>query len=99
MAKPFKKGRAKTGGRKAGTPNKATESIKNLLNEKLSEERLGQMWEFFLTHKDLHYRWKAFELANAYLFGKPVMPIQGAEDAPPILINVSAIPKRRERAD
>jgi hypothetical protein len=31
-----------------------------------------------------------------YLFGKPVQPIQGAEDAPPILINVSAIPKKRE---
>jgi hypothetical protein len=93
----YKKGHKKAGGRKPGTPNKATENIKNLLNRLLPEDRLEREWEHHLTHKDPHIRWKAFELANVYLFGKPVQPIQGAEDAPPILINVSAIPKKRER--
>jgi hypothetical protein len=89
--------RTKTGGRKAGTPNKVTDSIKNLLNRILPEAVLEKNWNFFLTHRDIAYRWKAHELANAYLFGKPVMPISGAEDAPPILINISAIPRKRER--
>jgi hypothetical protein len=95
----FKKGRAKTGGRSAGTPNKATDSIKNLLNRLLPEERLAAEWEHHLKHKDQTIRWKAFELANAYLFGQPVKPIQGAEDAPPVHIDISAIPRKRKRAD
>ena len=94
----FRKGKPKTGGRKAGTPNKATAEIKVLLNRLLPEERLASEWERNLKHKDPHIRWKAFELANAYLFGKPVMPIQGAEDAPPVHIDISAIPRRREVA-
>jgi len=95
----FKKGRAKTGGRSAGTPNKATDSIKILLNALLPEERLAREWEHHLKHKDPQIRWKAFELANAYLFGQPVKPIQGTEDAPPVHIDISAIPRKRERAD
>jgi hypothetical protein len=42
-------------------------------------------------------RLKAFKLANAYLFGKPAMPTIGSEDAPPIHIDISAIPMKRER--
>jgi hypothetical protein len=99
VARPFQKGRAKTGGRKPGVTNKATDSIKNLLNALLPEEKLAKEWRHHLNHSDPQIRYKTFELANAYLFGKPVMPIQGAEEAPPILINVSAIPKVRERAD
>jgi hypothetical protein len=94
----FEKGRAKTGGRSTGTPNKATESIKILLNALLPEERLAREWEHHLKHKDPQIRWKTFELANAYLFGKPVIPIQGAGDAPPVHIDISAIPRRRELA-
>ena len=93
----FRKGKPKTGGRKAGTPNKATTEIKALLNRLLPEERLANEWERNLKHKDPQIRWKAFELANAYLFGKPVMPIQGADDAPPVHIDISAIPMKRER--
>jgi hypothetical protein len=99
MPKP--KGTPKTpgSGRKKGTPNKITDSIKNLLNELFPEARLKQLWEYHLKNEVPSTRYRTFEMANHYLFGKPVMPIQGAEDAPPILINVSAIPKRRERAD
>lgn len=85
-------------GRKPGTPNKVTDSIKALLNRLLPEKKLAEEWEYHLAHKDPQIRYKTFELANAYLFGKPVMPIQGAEDAPPVHIDISAIPRKRERA-
>jgi hypothetical protein len=93
----FKKGKKKTGGRTPGTPNKVTDSIKNLLNRVLPEVELEKQWRFFLSHEDPQIRYKVFELANAYMFGKPVMPIQGAEDAPPIHINLSCIPWKRKR--
>jgi hypothetical protein len=95
----FRKGRTKTGGRKAGSVNKATASIKVLLNELLPEHVLRANWKHHLQHKDPQIRWKAFELANHYLFGKPVMPIIGSEDAPPVHIDISAIPRKREIAD
>jgi hypothetical protein len=37
---------------------------------------------------------KAFELANHYMFGKPVQPVASEELAPPIN-DISAIPKFR----
>jgi hypothetical protein len=95
----YKKGHTKAGGRKPGTPNKATESIKNLLNCLLPEERLARDWNYYLKHADPHIRFEAFKLANSYLFGKPVMPIQGAEDAPPVHIDISAIPMKRKRVE
>jgi hypothetical protein len=91
------KGR-KTGGRKPGTPNKVTDGIKQLLNRVLHEKELEKRWRYFLDHRDPQIRYKTFELANAYMFGKPVMPIQGAEDAPPVHIDISAIPMKRKRA-
>lgn len=91
--------RQKTGGRKAGTPNKATQGIKDLLAELFDDAALKKKWEHFLNHADPTLRWKAFELYNAYRFGKPVMPISGAEDAPPVMINISAIPRKRKRAE
>ncbi len=90
--------RRKTGGRKKGTPNKATEGIKDLLAELFDDAETKTRWLKFLNHKDPAIEWKAFELYNGYRFGKPVMPIQGAEDAPPVHIDISAIPRKRERA-
>jgi hypothetical protein len=37
------------------------------------------------------------KLANAYLFRKPVQAVVGEELAPPIKIDISAIPKHHER--
>lgn len=91
--------RQKTGGRKKGTPNKATEGIKDLLAELFDDNQTKERWLKFLDHKDHAIRWKAFELYNAYRFGKPVMPISGAEDAPPVHIDISAIPRKRKRAE
>lgn len=88
----------KTGGRKAGTPNKVTAEIKTLLNSILPEKELAAQWRFFLKHKDIHIRMETFKLANHYLFGKPVQIVAGSEELPPVHIDISAIPRNRERA-
>lgn len=91
--------RDKTGGRKPGTPNKATQGIKELLAGLFDDADLQKRWKFFLNHVDSGIRWKAFELYNAYRFAKPPMPIVGDEDLPPVMINISAIPRKRKRAE
>lgn len=90
--------RQKTGGRKAGTPNKATQGIKELLADIFDDAELKKRWLKFLDHKDPAIAWKAFELYNAYRFAKPPMPIVGDEDLPPVHIDISAIPRKRKRA-
>jgi hypothetical protein len=76
------KGR-KTGGRTAGTQNKATAGIKALLAEIFSEYRLKKEWNKCLRHSDPRIAFEAFKLPNAYLFGKAVRPEVGEELAPP----------------
>jgi hypothetical protein len=44
----FQKGREKSGGRKKGTPNRATESIKNALDALLPEHEFVALWNKFL---------------------------------------------------
>jgi hypothetical protein len=97
MPKP--KGSPKTGGRKKGTPNKATDSIRALLNDLFPEERLKRLWEFHLKTEVSSTRYRTFEMANHYLFGKPATPIIGSEDQPPVHIDISAIPRKRERVE
>lgn len=97
MPKP--KGSPKTGGRKKGTPNKVTQSIKDLLNELFPEQELKRLWLYHLNKEVPSTRYRTFEMANHYLFGKPAMPIIGSEDAPPVHIDISAIPRKRKRAE
>ena len=92
------KGR-KTGGRTAGTPNKATIGVKALVTAVLPDDRLKKEWNKWLRHRDPHIAFAAFKLANFYLFGKPMQPVVGEEDAPPVHIDISAIPFRRGRVD
>ena len=92
----FEKGHKKAGGRAKGTPNKATESIKDLLNSLLPDKELARLWKENLHSKDPHVAFEAFKLANYYLFGRPVQAVEG-ELAPPIRIDISAIPHNRER--
>ena len=61
--------------------------------------RNAEEWDYWLRCKDRHYRWEAFKLAQAYMFGKPVQSVASEELAPPIKIDVSAIPSYREPAD
>ena len=85
----------KTGGRKTGTPNKATDSIRVMLCQLLHTERSAREWDRWLKHRDPHYRWEAFKLAQSYMFGKPLQPVATEEPKPPIKIDVSAIPQYR----
>lgn len=80
----FQKRREKSGGRKKGTPNRATESIKNALDALLPEHEFVALWNKFLQHKNPHIAFEAFKLANYYMFGKPVTIVAGAEEPPPI---------------
>ena len=68
----FANGHKKLGGRKQGTGNKGTESIKALLNTLLPEDELAKLWNKKLRSKNEHIAMKAFELALHYMFGKPV---------------------------
>ena len=94
----FDKGHEKLGGRKKGTRNKGTDSIKTLLNTVLPEEELAGLWKQKLYSKNPHVAMKAFEMAMQYMFGKPVQPVASEELAPPIKIDISAIPKFRVKA-
>jgi hypothetical protein len=92
------KGHEKLGGRKKGTRNKGTDSIKTLLNTLLPEEELAKLWKKKLYSKDPHIAMKAFELAIHYMFGKPVQSVVGEDFAPPIKIDISAIPRHLVKA-
>lgn len=94
---PFKKGDKKLpgSGRVRGVPNKQQRDLKSLLDDRVPDEDLWRRWKKFLDSDDEHTAMKAFELVLHYRFGKPVQPIVGSEDQPPIQINVSAIPQFR----
>jgi hypothetical protein len=64
----------------------------------LPEEELAGLWKQKLYSKNPHVAMKAFELAIHYMFGKPVQPVASEELAPPIKIDISAIPKHLVRA-
>jgi hypothetical protein len=72
----------KTGGRKPGTPNKVTQSIRILLNTVLPPEELEKHWRFYLKHRDIEMRFAAFKLAQPYMFGRPSSEPLNEEDAP-----------------
>jgi hypothetical protein len=59
----FDKGHEKLGGRKKGTRNKGTDSIKTLLNTILPEEELAGLWKQKLYSKNPHVALEAFKLA------------------------------------
>lgn len=98
MARPFKIGHKKMGGRKKGSLNIVGTDLKQLLNRMYPEDVLERMWRAKMRSKDPHLAFKAFELMLHYRFGKPIQPIVGEENAPPIKIDISAIPSYRVKA-
>jgi hypothetical protein len=94
----FEKSHEKLGGRQKGTRNNATVELKQMLARMVPEKQLERMWWKQLRSRDPHIAYKAFELMLHYRFGKPVQPIVGEENAPPIKIDISAIPKFRVKA-
>jgi hypothetical protein len=89
----------KTGGRRKGVRNVATAGIKALLAEVLPHEELKRRWKKWLGHRDPHIAFEAFKLALSYLYGKPTQLVAAQELASPVIIDISAIPRRREIAD
>ena len=96
---PFQKGKPKTGGRKPGSLNKATLGVKEILARVYTDEVQERDWRKWRNHKDPRIAWEAFKLSQSYLHGKPVQPVVGVEESPPLTINVSAIPSYREPAN
>jgi hypothetical protein len=89
--------RRKTGGRQKGSRNIASAGIKTLLGEVLCDAELKRRWKRWLGHRNEHIAFEAFKLALSYLYGKPVQPV--VDDlAPPLKIDISAIPSYRELA-
>ena len=72
----------KTGGRKPGTPNKVTQSIRALLNTALPEDELLRLWKKYLHHRETDIAFAAFKLAVLYMFGRPAASPINEEDAP-----------------
>lgn len=93
--KHFQPGHEKHGGRAKGTPNVATTDLKQMLNTHLPEAELWKLWQKKLYSKDEHIALRAFELALERMFGKVAQAVVGEENAPPVRIDISAIPKFR----
>jgi hypothetical protein len=91
---PFKKGRQKTGGRTAGTPNKDTQTIKELLLDLLDKRANRKQWEYWLRHKNAHLRFEAFKLAQFYMFGRLSSLLQNSPQQTDPEFDLSAIPTR-----
>ena len=92
---PFAKGRQKTGGRIAGTLNKDTQAVKELLSDLLDRRANRKQWEYWLHHKNAHLRFEAFKLAQFYMFGRPSpLPQDAPQQQSEPQFDLSAIPTR-----
>jgi hypothetical protein len=89
--------RPRAGGRKLGSRNKVAGDVKALLAKALSAEDFAERIQELWQSKDEKTKVKVLELCLAYQFGKPVQPVVDEEPAPPMEINISAIPFNRER--
>ena len=78
----FENGHEKLGGRKPGTPNKGTQSIRALLSEELPQNELRKQWHKYLYNKNPAIAFDAFKLANQYMFGRAASSPINDEDAP-----------------
>jgi hypothetical protein len=97
----FKKGDKKpeNSGRKKGVRNKVTADVKELIGKVCDEAQLIATAQVLLQSKDERIRFDTLKLLLYYQFGKPVQPIVGAEDLPPVKIDLSAIPMSHERVN
>lgn len=76
-------------------------SVLSLLGSTIEGVKLpteNQMWLGLLGAKDLRLRFDVIKYLTDRRDGKPVQPLVGDDQAPPIQINISAIPRKRERA-
>jgi hypothetical protein len=73
----FQKGRAKTGGRKAGTPNRATRAVKQFLSELLDRADVQDGIRKRIMQGDT----AAFFRALEHVVGKPRQAMEVSQDA------------------
>jgi hypothetical protein len=78
----FRKGRAKTGGRRRGTPNRATRAVKEFLAEVLDCPAVQDAIEQRILNGDTTAFFKALEMVH----GKPRQAVELAQDGPTELV-------------
>jgi len=93
----FNKGHEIFGGRKKSVRNKCSAHIKDLLAKIYCEEDFIEDFAKLRKSHDDRIRLEVLKLALAYQFGKPIQPVISEEPAPPIKIDISAIPRHGER--
>lgn len=76
MAGRFEKGRQKTGGRKAGTPNVRTVALRGRLEALVDALDPETLVEDIRAEKDLRLRWDVLRWGLEKLYGKPTQPVQ-----------------------
>ena len=74
----FQKGRSKTGGRRRGTPNKATRAAKEFLAEIINQVDVQDAIEERIKKGDT----AAFFRAVEHVIGKPRQAVELAQDGP-----------------
>lgn len=77
----------KTGGRKAGTPNKATAEIKTLARQ-YSQEALEALVKVIRSTDSDSARVAAIRELLDRGYGKATQPISGDEDGPPVPVEI-----------
>lgn len=77
----------KTGGRKAGTPNKATAEIKTLARQ-YSQEALKALVNVIRSTDSDSARVAAIRELLDRGYGKATQPISGDEDGPPVPVEI-----------
>jgi hypothetical protein len=78
----FRKGRSKTGGRRRGTPNRATRAVKEFLSEILDSADVQDAIEQRILKGDTTAFFKALEMVH----GKPRQAVELAQDGPTELV-------------
>ena len=74
----FRKGRAKTGGRRRGTPNRATRAVKEFLSEILDRADVQDAIRERILAGDTSAFFKAIEIVH----GKPRQALEVNQDTP-----------------
>ena len=82
-------------------PKAKATSVLSCLGQKRGDKELPteeQMWLDLLAVPDLRLRFDVLKYLTDRRDGKPVQPVVGDEARPPVMINISALPMKRDRA-
>jgi hypothetical protein len=82
-------------------PKAKAESVLARLGQDYEGKKLpteDQIWLGLIACGDLRLRFDVMKYLTDRRDGKPIQPIVGDEGRPPVTINISALPRTRERA-